>query len=172
VAFGVYIRAYVNNYTTIFAHYTPMYADYKYFSTISHTCRLLGLSDKVWLTPGSWHPLLTTDVTDDSKAVQYEFVCDGTRYPTAPVATTPEAYTALVRLLRFAGQTSHSIAIGGKSYDTTDFVICEIFERIIGSALSGQIEGGKHAPSPSQTYGAFRNDSDGQNFENFHPRAV
>jgi len=84
------------------------------------------------------HPLFTTDVTDDGKAVQYEFVCDGTRYPTAPITTTVEAYTALVRSLGFAGQTSHSIALGGKSYDTTDFVICENFERIIGSALSGK----------------------------------
>ena len=84
------------------------------------------------------HPLFSTDVTDDSKAVTYEFVCDGTRYPTSPVLTTIEAYTALVRSLGFAGQTSHSIALGGKAYETTDFVICENFEKVIGSALSGK----------------------------------
>jgi len=60
-------------------------------------------------------PLFTTDVTDESKAVQYEFVCDGTRYATGPVLTRVEAYTALVRSLGFTGQTSHSIALGGQN---------------------------------------------------------
>ena len=90
------------------------------------------------IPPDADHPLFTTDVTDDSKAVQWEFVCDGTRYPSSPCLTTVEAYTALVRALGFAGQTSHSIAIGGKAYETTDFCICENFEKVIGSALSGK----------------------------------
>ena len=84
------------------------------------------------------HPLVTTDITSDTKAIQYEFVIDGQRYPTSPVTTTVEAYSQLVKGLGMAGQTSHSVAIGGRYYETLDFCILQDFEKVLGSALSGK----------------------------------
>ena len=84
------------------------------------------------------HPLLTTDCTPDEKSIQYEMVIDGQRYPTAQVQTTVEAYTALIRGLGMAGQTSHAVGVGGRYFETTDFAICQDFEKHLGSALSGK----------------------------------
>ena len=83
------------------------------------------------------HPFATTDVTPDEKAITYEFTVDGKRFPSTPINTTVEAYTALVRALGFAGQTSHSLGVGGRYYETSNFVICENFEKILSSELSG-----------------------------------
>ena len=84
------------------------------------------------------YPFMHTDVIDDAKSVGYQFVCNGDRYPTAPVETLSKAYYRMVLSLGFGGQTSHSIPLQAPDYATTNFVICESFEKINGSELSGK----------------------------------
>ena len=85
------------------------------------------------------HPLYGTDVTPDNYGIQYEFVIDGKRAPTTPVLTTVEAYANVVRALGLAGQTSHSLGINGRGYESSDcFCIVENWEKVLGAAMSGQ----------------------------------
>ena len=89
------------------------------------------------------YPLASIMVSPDSKAYEWEFVCDGIRYPTAPVRTTVESYALAVQSLGLSGQTSHALALGGRLYETIDHVLIYDFEKILGSALSGKnIRGG------------------------------
>jgi len=85
------------------------------------------------------HPLYGLDATPDSHGIQYEFVCDGIRYPTTPVLTTVEAYANCVRALGLSGQTSHSFGVTGRAYESNDcFCIIENFEKVLGTAMSGK----------------------------------
>jgi len=85
------------------------------------------------------HPLATTDVVDDANGIQYEFVIDGQRQPTTPVLTSVEAYSRLISALGLMGQTSHSLGVTGRGYESNDcFVICESYEKVLGAQFSGK----------------------------------
>ena len=85
------------------------------------------------------HPLFGKDCTPDSHGIQYEFVCEGVRYPTTPVLTTVEAYANCVRALGLLGQTSHSFGVTGRGYESNDcFTIIESFEKVVGAAMTGK----------------------------------
>ena len=89
--------------------------------------------------PDATHPRFAVDVSPDSFGVQYEFVIDGQRQPSTPCLTTVEAYASLVRGLGLAGQTSHSLGVTGRAYESNDcFVICENYEKVLGAAMSGK----------------------------------
>ena len=57
--------------------------------------------------------------------------------PTTPVTTTIEAYANLVSGLGLLGQTSHSLGIDGRGYESNDsYILCANFEKVLGSAVS------------------------------------
>ena len=85
------------------------------------------------------HPLYGKDTTPDSHGIQYEFICEGVRYPTTPVLTTVESYANCVRALGLLGQTSHSFGVTGRAYESNDcFCIIENFEKVINASMTGK----------------------------------
>ena len=84
------------------------------------------------------YPFLGTDVVDDAKGISWQMICDGNRYPSAPVESLAESYCRMINALGFGGQTSHSLPFSAAPYATTDFQIAESFEKVKGSSLTGK----------------------------------